>query len=781
MSERIWRLSLMAIPLLFLLLYFSFYENLSIHAQLEDSNRREVLQAVTGRVQGYLDELIVTSRAFASLDAIRDMEQPAMHRQLITLARAFPQISNVAVFDRNGVLVDCLIGHCGGSAPDAESFKKTLAGQTVIANYEKGYLLAQPLIYAQSPIFTPDERIAGAVAVFVNTYDLTTDLSDLALEKSQVLLVDDGDKLIYQSGEPLAPAVEERILRQASLLPPYRGYDTFIDGHAYNISVVPVKNTPWRLVLLRHASTIQALAMNVIVRNSILIFFAFLIALGMYKYYLIRHQHFLNVARAREETLAREFIDDILNSTPLAIINVNNEMRLTYANRTWEEFTGYKQHEVLGLTLLQTYALLRLKPAPGHGGEPRPDDPLAYWQVSFRRRDGETINAMQYTCPFMRGNSREGTLIFYRDISTLIKYHTLKQTADAVLQQMLGGVLVVDETGCVTMLNSAGERIIAQPAEKVLGRHVGEVLAQPDGEQPITLQALETMQGAGPVEKKYLFAGREYWLLVSADVLRDTLGNFAGVVTVFNDITELHKQQELNQQREKLAMVGQMAAGMAHELRNPLTSVKGFAQLLAARLKDGRNREYLEIMIREIDRTNEIIKDFLLLARPRKPRGEPLDINDLVKQLLMLVESQCILMQVDLRQELAPDLPPINAEANQLKQVFLNFTHNALQAMESSPQKVLTLSTRREGDYVVVSVRDTGHGMSAETLSRLGTPFFTTKETGTGLGLTVSYRIIEYHGGRVEVSSRPEQGTEFRVYLPAMVKREAAGTASPPF
>lgn len=337
----------------------------------------------------------------------------------------------------------------------------------------------------------------------------------------------------------------------------------------------------------------------------------------------------------------------------------------------------------------------------------------------------------------------------------------------SVLEQMIGGVIAVNSSGKIIVFNRGAEEITGIPASKALGRQIREVFA--DEVELVTYQVLQGKVPVGHVEVQRKIKNKKLWLLVSSDVLRDRLGRVKGAVTIFNDITELKRQQNLQYNQEKLAVAGQMAASIAHELRNPLTSIRGFAQLLGERLKDEKNREYLQVIIQEIDRANEIIRNFLLLTRPSQEKKQEADLNLLLRELLPLVESQCILAHVDLILDLDPHLPLIVAHPDQVKQVLLNLTYNALQAMEGQPIKKLTLTTRwlPISGEVMFSVADTGHGMPEEVILQLGTPFFTTKETGTGLGLTISYRIVESHGGRMEISSQEGHGSEFRVYLPA--------------
>ncbi|MQL52477.1 PAS domain S-box protein [Desulfofundulus thermobenzoicus] len=513
---------------------------------------------------------------------------------------------------------------------------------------------------------------------------------------------------------------------------------------------------------------VTKLVFSMALHNVMLLLLAGLLGFSMFKYYRVRQGQRLAQEEIIREIQMKEFVTSVLNSTPLAIMTADNHMKISFVNRAWESLVGYTGNEVEGKDLSELLGLLQAKMMETGTTERNPGFPVPGKQLNITGKNGQLIHVTLDTTPLMRGDTREGTIIYVMDISAEVKYDNLKQTAATILEQMLGGVIAVDASGKVTMFNRSAEQITGIEASHAIGRSLTDLFPKVAPEKLVPLQALQKGAPVGPVEEQWNFQGKNYILLTSADVLREKNGRISGAVTVFHDITQLRHQQDLDHNREKLAVVGQMAAGMAHELRNPLTSVKGFAQLLGERLADEKNKEYLNIIIREIDRTNEIIRDFLLLARPRSPRGELVDLNQLLNDLLPLIESQCLLTEVDLVRCQDPALPVIPGEPDQLKQVLLNLIHNALQAMEGREKKTLTLATHYLPDSgeIKVVVRDTGTGMSPEVLKRLGTPFFTTKDAGTGLGLTVSYRIIENHGGRVEVESHAGAGSEFRLYLP---------------
>jgi signal transduction histidine kinase len=217
-----------------------------------------------------------------------------------------------------------------------------------------------------------------------------------------------------------------------------------------------------------------------------------------------------------------------------------------------------------------------------------------------------------------------------------------------------------------------------------------------------------------------------------------------------------------------------MAAGLAHEIRNPLGSIKGAAQLLqpgAAHPPDN-TREFLDIIVEEVNRLNKIVSQFLDYARPYRGEQRPLEVNDVVKKTLALLNKEQGGHNVEIVTSYADGLPPVRADAEQLLQVFLNLSLNALQAMAQGGRLLVSTSLRRAtrrgaaAAFFEVRFRDTGVGIPPGDQRNLFIPFFTTKEKGTGLGLPISQRIIENHGGTIEVRSQPGEGATFTVLLP---------------
>lgn len=250
---------------------------------------------------------------------------------------------------------------------------------------------------------------------------------------------------------------------------------------------------------------------------------------------------------------------------------------------------------------------------------------------------------------------------------------------------------------------------------------------------------------------------------------------FRGVAASMGVTLQNSQIYERMKERDRLAALGQMAAGLAHEIRNPLGSIKGAAQYLQpveGQKPDTGTREFLDIIVEEVDRLNKIVSQFLDYARPYRGDPSPLDANDVVRKTINLIEKERSGSRVEIAMNLLDGLPQVRADAQQLRQVFLNLTINALDAMPQGGRLQVSTSLRRStrrgaaAAFLEIRFRDDGIGIPPADLRNLFIPFFTTKEKGTGLGLPISQRIIENHGGTIEVRSQPGSGSTFTVLLP---------------
>lgn len=266
----------------------------------------------------------------------------------------------------------------------------------------------------------------------------------------------------------------------------------------------------------------------------------------------------------------------------------------------------------------------------------------------------------------------------------------------------------------------------------------------------------------------------------------------------FATVVENSKLYERMRERDRLAALGEMAAGLAHEIRNPLGAIKGAAQCLDPKTVPTDDREFIEVIVEEVNRLNGVVTAFLDYARPLKQSFGPTDVNEVVTRTLRLIQND-LPRSVTLKEELGADLPRVDGDAEQLKQVLINLVQNAAQALGDKGGEVTLKTLRpdrfgdfRQPDFVEIQVCDTGPGIPADQQLNIFVPFFTTKQKGTGLGLAICQRIVKSHGGTISVQSRVGEGATFVIRLPALSAEQPAsetplpegtpmpGTVAPP-
>jgi two-component system sporulation sensor kinase A len=236
------------------------------------------------------------------------------------------------------------------------------------------------------------------------------------------------------------------------------------------------------------------------------------------------------------------------------------------------------------------------------------------------------------------------------------------------------------------------------------------------------------------------------------------------ILSIGKDTTEKNEQtDQLLQKSEKLALLGQMAAGIAHEIRNPLTSIRGFVQLFK---REQDQNVYYDIVLSELDRINGIVGEFLFLSKPAVAAIQQHDVKKLLGNVITLIQTQTILNNIQISMEYESNLPYVYCDENQLKQVFLNILKNATEAMPNGG--IIELKVKKDEDKgIIIQITDQGVGIPKERIPTLGEPFYTTKEKGTGLGLMTCYKIIENHQGQLHIDSEVNKGTTIHIILPS--------------
>jgi two-component system, sporulation sensor kinase E len=345
-----------------------------------------------------------------------------------------------------------------------------------------------------------------------------------------------------------------------------------------------------------------------------------------------------------------------------------------------------------------------------------------------------------------------------------------------ILQRFAGAFLRDVNLGVILMNTHFELMDISDMACKVLGLQRAEVLHQPIEKVFVGLpqehQLIQKQILDGMIVRNQALSWtnnqERFELLLDSNVLRDDNDQIVGAYILFKDVTNLRSLEEQVQRSDRLAMIGQIAAGTAHEIRNPLTSIKGFLQVLRKTFEEqGMEREggYTDVMLAEIKRINELVNEFLLLSKPKHAAFETIDIAQVIREILPIINNEAILHGVTVQYEALYGLPQVIADKELMKQVFINLCKNGIEAMGGEGSLTITERVEKEERRVSIDIHDTGPGIPMFVIDKIFDPFFTTKSEGTGLGLSVCQRIIHDVGGHIRVSSKGF-GTTFTVSIP---------------
>ena len=324
-----------------------------------------------------------------------------------------------------------------------------------------------------------------------------------------------------------------------------------------------------------------------------------------------------------------------------------------------------------------------------------------------------------------------------------------------ILQSVQSGVVSLDEEMKVTKINLAAAKILEVKQESVIGQYHTEVL-----NQPIT----DFLQNKKVIERGEISyvtpSGKRIWLGLTLSPLKDSQGATIGQILIFTDLTHLKAIESQMELRNKLSSLGEISAGIAHELRNPMGVIAGYTKLLSKKADDSL-RPTADAISREIVVMDRIISDFLSFARPVELHLADIDLKAIIEYCVMATSRR----RDDVNLQLEIDkLPLIKGDEVLMRQAFINLIQNSLEAMPQGGKLIITASSA-SSEFLDITVADAGHGISENVKDKIFLPFFTTKEKGTGLGLAIVHKIVISHGGSIQVDSS-EKGTVFRLRLP---------------
>ncbi len=380
----------------------------------------------------------------------------------------------------------------------------------------------------------------------------------------------------------------------------------------------------------------------------------------------------------------------------------------------------------------------------------------------WKRFDGRAID-VEITSNHTTFKGKPASFVMLVDISHRKSFHKILQNSRERFRKLVQNS--IDTIGVIceekwTFINESGLKMLeVDNYGEIFGKSIYDNLPKEDFDK-IWQEVHEQHNGTK------LPTFEQEWRTMKGNVIHTEL---VGIPTTYlgkeamqviiRDITERKQAEALMLQSEKLSVAGQLAAGIAHEIRNPLTAIKGFFKLLEREMEE--KKEYFHIIESELSRIELILSELLLLAKPHQVYVHPVSVHSLLKDVTTLLETQAIMNNVWFDLKLKANSPTIKCDENQMKQVFINLIKNGIEAMPSGG--TIYIDTEDSGDEVVVTLRDEGTGISEDIIKRLGEPFFTTKTTGTGLGLMITFNIIKNHHGTVNVTSEVNEGTQIEV------------------
>ncbi|WP_205700021.1 PAS domain-containing sensor histidine kinase [Cohnella luojiensis] len=387
-------------------------------------------------------------------------------------------------------------------------------------------------------------------------------------------------------------------------------------------------------------------------------------------------------------------------------------------------------------------------------------------ELRLIRFDGNIIHTEYRAVPIEFQGVRSVQLLF-RDVTDRKK----AESELAVKEKELGRVLKLSpepiflhQAGIITFVNDMGIKLLkGTKIEEFVGLPIIDFVCP--SYHPIILKRMESVVQIDDymefIELKLKSMDGELIDVEAASVCVHKDIRKPVVQVVIRDLTERKKTEEMIRRSDKLSIAGELAAGVAHEIRNPLTSLKGFMQLLKS-----KNTDYVDIMLMEIDRISYIVNEFIGMAKPQALNFIKCDLRNLIDNVIIFMQPQALLFNVQMKVNVDPPILPLECEPNQIKQVYMNVLKNAIESMPQGGEVEITVYMKENGN-IMTRIVDQGVGIPENRMERIGEPFFSLKESGTGLGLMVCHRIIEAHGGMITIRSVVNEGTTLEIELPS--------------
>ncbi|QRG68855.1 PAS domain-containing sensor histidine kinase [Brevibacillus choshinensis] len=467
----------------------------------------------------------------------------------------------------------------------------------------------------------------------------------------------------------------------------------------------------------------------------------------------------------------KERLESFVRDNADAIWVIDLEDQVLEINPTFETMFGWSADSVIGKKLPIIPDFLKESMQDMHE-RVKTGASVVGLETIRERKDGSLIHVSATLSPILDLTGKViGLTGICRDVSSRKKAEeTLKaktKQLESFIENNVDSILMFNLDREVVHVNQAFENTFGWAKEEILGLHLYDLPFIPSE----VLEEAKQSEGKikpdelilGEESVRYRKDGEKLEVAFSKFPIYDAKGNMDGWSVILRDITEWKKSQLVLQNSEKLTVAGQLAAGIAHEIRNPITVIKGFIYLMKSGYGD--KEEYFTIMASECERIEQILSELLVLAKPQPIKLEPKDIRFIMMQTVTLLHTQAIMSNVEIATQFEQGVARVYCDENQMKQVFINFIKNAIEAMQTGGTLTIQIK-QKDDDHVIVRFIDEGTGIPAEMLKKMGQPFYTTKENGTGLGYMVSKQIVENHSGEVHIESEWNKGTTIEISLP---------------
>ncbi len=464
----------------------------------------------------------------------------------------------------------------------------------------------------------------------------------------------------------------------------------------------------------------------------------------------------------------KDYCELIINSLPLAIITFDENGIVECVNQAVTLLTGYSKEEIK--SIYQNIEQLSEKSEKFFWQTLQSGNRFLGYENYCPTKSGKEIPVITTTkVLYTHNGEKRGLVSTICDVSDYLKLQNSNKMANLILDHLADAVISVDENGNINYFNKTAEKMSGLLREEVIDKNYEEIFIHqntPFTKLTYTLFREEELTNHQKVIQQ---VEDQYHWLITTRVLLDENGKKIGAIAIYRDITKLKEMEEHLKQAEKLKVVGELAAGTAHEIRNPLTAIRGFAQLMKKNFNDdSKEYKYLQVIEDETRRINEIIREMLMLAKPLGFSLVKAELQEIIIETLNLMQSEAILRNVNIETNFLPFSLSVNVDIPHIKQIFVNIIKNGIEAMPFGGK--LTIKTNidkiTEKAYAKVTIIDQGIGIPKENLGKIFDPFFTTKEGGTGLGMSVTYQIIKQHNGIIKVDSELGKGTVVNVLIP---------------